>query len=229
MFLKRKNVSIFGIRAVGKSSYLAMLIHVLSHTPHVFDFYIPDTVAAGYITNLMRWILRGEGPPPSKVGERMLIPVRIKIDRKNFEIKTYDLAGEDIERMGETFKQLIDIGDGYIFLIEPTPDPDKKVTQVWLIYRFVEYLTKGFSKKVGKPVAFTFTKNDIYNIKNAEKHFWEYTGVVFNLAHILNRLKKYAFFAVSAFGGDLETLKAQGKQPKPIDVEKPFFWVINNL
>jgi len=204
-----------------------MLINKLSKMMNISNMHI--LAGLDYYMRMMNWILRGEGPPPTKLAERLLIHVRMKIDGQTVEVRTYDLAGAEIERMGETFRALIDIGNGYIFLIEPSPDPDRKVTQVWLIYRFIEYLTQGFEKVVKKPIAFVFTKNDLYGIKNPEQFFWTYTSPVFNLAQTFYKLKKFAFFAVSAFGGDLETLRMQGKEIQPINIEKPFFWLINNV
>jgi len=223
---KKRQISVFGVRAVGKTTYLVMLINKLSKMLNVSNMHILSGL--DYYMRMMNWILRGEGAPPTKVEERLLIHVKMKVDGQTVEVRTYDLAGSEIERMGETFRALIDVGDGYIFLVEPSTDPDRKVVQVWLIYRFIEYLTQGFRKVVKKPIAFVFTKNDLYGIKEPEQFFWKYTSPVFNLAQTFHKLKKFNFFAVSAFGGDLETLRAQGKDPKPVDIEKPFFWLIEN-
>ncbi len=221
---KKRQVSIFGIRAVGKTTYLVMLINRLSKMLNVSNMHILSGL--DYYMRMMNWILRGEGAPPTKTEERLLIHVRMKVDGQKVEVRTYDLAGAEIERMGDTFRALIDVGDGYIFLVEPSPDPDKKVIQVWLIYRFIEYLSDNFRKMIKKPIAFVFTKNDLYGIKDPEKFFWNYTAPVYNLAQIFRQIKKYNFFAVSAFGGDLETLRAQGRDPEPVNIEKPFFWVV---
>lgn len=223
---KKRQISVFGIRAVGKTTYLVMLINRLSKMLNVSNMHI--LAGLDYYMRMMNWILRGEGAPPTKVEERLLIHVRMKVDGQTVEVRTYDLAGSEIERMGETFRALIDIGHGYIFLVEPSPDPDKQVVQVWLIYRFLEYITQNFKKAVKKPIAFVFTKNDLYGIKSPEEYFWKYTSPVYNLAQVFHKIKKYNFFAVSAFGGDLETLRAQGKEPQPINIEKPFFWLIEN-
>ncbi len=224
---KPRNISVFGIRGVGKTAYLIMLINKLSRMMAIHDIKIHSGLE--YYMEMMRWILKGEGPQPTKPGERLIIHVSMRINGKKLEVKTYDLAGGEIQRMGPTFRALIDIGDGYLFLIEPSPDPDMRVTQVWLIYRFVEYLTQNFNKKTNKPVAFVFTKNDIYGIKDPQQEFLKYTNPVFNLIHVLRKIKKCAFFAVSSFGGDLETLRMQGKEIQPINVERPFLWLIKNI
>jgi len=224
---RARNISIFGIRGVGKTAYLVMLINKLSKMMTVRDIKIHSGL--DYYMEMMRWILRGEGPQPTKPGERLIIHASLRINGRKLEIKTYDLAGGEIQRMGPTFRALIDIGEGYLFLIEPSPDPDLRVTQVWLMYRFIEYLTQGFNKKTNRPIAFVFTKNDLYGINNPQQAFWQYTNPVFNTMHILKNVKKFAFFAVSAFGGDPETLRMEGKEIKPIDVEKPFLWLIENM
>ncbi len=226
LFRRSKSISIFGIRAVGKTAYLVMLINQLSKMVNIRDMHFHSGL--DYYMKMMQWILRGDGPQPTKPADRILIHIKMKIENKSVEIRTLDVAGGDIENMGEVFKMLIEGGDGYIFLVEPTPDPERKVTQVWLIYKLVEYLTQGFKYKVKKPLAIAFTKNDIYGIKDPKKFFLEYTKPVYNLEQVLTRVKKHEFFAISSYGGDLEELKMQGLEPKPVDVEKPFLWVVEN-
>ena len=226
LFTRSKSISIFGMRAVGKTAYLVMLINQLSQMVNIRDMHFES--GWDYYMKMMSWILRGEGPQPTKPADRVLIHVKMKIEGKKVEIRTLDVAGSDIEKMGEVFKTLIEGGDGYIFLVEPTPDPERRVTQVWLIYKMIEYLTQGFKSRVKKPLAIALTKNDIYGIKNPRKFFTEYTKPVFNLEQILSKLRKYEFFAISSYGGDLEELKMQGKNPTPIDVEKPFLWIVAN-
>lgn len=224
--LSRKNISVFGVRAVGKTAYLIMLVNRLSNLEMVRDLHILEGM--DYYMKMMEWIQKGEGPPPTKPADRVLLHIRMRLNGKKVDIKTLDVSGFDVQSMGEAFKGLIEIGDGYIFLIEPTQDPERRVTQVWLIYKLVEYITSGFEKDSKKPLAITFTKNDLYNVEDPEKFFVEYTRPIYNLKQILNRIKKHSFFAVSAYGGDLEELRMRGETPNPVEVEKPFLWIIEN-
>lgn len=211
---------------MGKTAYLVMLIKQLSNLVNIRDLHFE--AGLDYYMRMMQWILRGDGPQPTKPADRILIHIKMKVDGKKVEIRTLDVAGGDIERMGELFRNLIESGDGYIFLVEPTQDAEKRVTQIWLIYKLVEHITQGFKVKSKKPLAIAFTKNDIYGIKNPRKFFIEYTKPVFNLLQVLSWMKNFEFFAISSYGGDLEELRMRGKNPQPIDIEKPFFWVIEN-
>ncbi len=222
----KKNISIFGVRAVGKTAYLIMLVNQLSNLDIVRDLHILEGM--DYYMKMMEWIQKGEGPPPTKPADRVLLHIRMRLDGKKVDIRTLDVSGYDIQSIGEAFKGLIEVGDGYIFLVEPTQEPERRVTQVWLIYKLVEYLTMGFEKDSKKPLAITFTKNDLYKIEEPDKFFVEYTRPIYNLKQILNRIRKHEFFAVSSYGGDLEELRMNGKTPTPIDVEKPFLWIIEN-
>ncbi|MCD6491714.1 MAG: GTPase domain-containing protein [Candidatus Njordarchaeia archaeon] len=224
---RKKSISIFGIRAVGKTAYISMLVNILSNQQNIKKLRVLS--GYDYYMQMMNWILRGEGPPPNKTYERLLIHLSMEVDGKKIELRTYDVAGGDIERMGDVFKALIDVGDGYLFLVEPTRDPDKHVTQVKLIYKLIEYLTEKFKKRTKKPLALAFTKNDIYGIKDPKKAFFEYTVPVFNLSQVFYYLKNYEFFAVSAFGGDLEQIRSEGRTATPIDIEKPFFWLLKQI
>ena len=226
IFRRSRSVSIFGIRAVGKTAYLVMLINQLSKMVNIKDMHFHS--GFDYYMKMMSWILKGDGPQPTKPADRILIHIKMKVDGKAIEIRTLDVAGGDIEKMGEVFKALIEGGDGYIFLVEPTQEPERRVTQVWLIYKLIEYLTQGFKTRVNKPLAIAFTKNDIYGIKEPQKFFVEYTKPVYNLEQVLARIKKHEFFAISSYGGDLEELKMEGKSPTPVDVEKPFLWITEN-
>jgi len=203
-----------------------MLINQLSRLVNIKDMHFQSGL--DYYLRMMQWILRGDGPQPTKPADRVLIHIKMKVDGKTVEIRTLDVAGGDIERMGEVFKALIEGGDGYIFLIEPTQEAERRVTQIWLIYKLIEYVTQGFKNRANKPLAIAFTKNDIYGIDNPRKFFVEYTKPVYNLQQVLGWVKKHEFFAISSYGGDLEELRMQGKTPQPVNVDKPFFWVVEN-
>ena len=108
-------------------------------------------------------------------------------------------------------------------------DDEISVGECKLVYKLIEYLTEKFKKRTKKPLALAFTKNDIYGIKDPKKAFFEYTVPVFNLSQVFYYLKNYEFFAVSAFGGDLEQIRSEGRTATPIDIEKPFFWLLKQI
>lgn len=234
MFRRKKALAILGCRGVGKTTYLCMLIKQLSDCGQIS----PPRLLEGrdYFFAVQRSLYVGEaggiGPPPTKPASVYYFRIRVEFEfnGRKYEITTLDLPGFEVERLGEVTRRLLSASDGILFLIEPSPDPELRVRQTQTVYKMLEWLTQFWRKRVKKPLAFVFTKNDIYQIKNPARAFYEYTREVYNVLGLISRyVERYEFFACSALGAPLDELRARGELPRPIAVELPFLWVLRHL
>ena len=222
-------IGILGARGVGKTTYLVMLLRNLSNLTSIS----PPRFKEGeeYFFAVFRALFEYGAPPPTKPSVYYFrIRVEFEADGKKYELSTIDLPGGEIERLSSYCKRLLDSAHGLIILIEPINDYMFKIVQVRTFYKILEYLSLNWKKRIKKPIAITFSKNDIYNITNPAKTFWDYTRDVFNLMRLVEYyVEKFAFFTVSSLGAPLEELRNKGEMPKPIRVEEPFLWVIKQL
>jgi len=229
MFRRRRIIGILGNKGVGKTTYLVMLLKTLSNLKRI----TPPRFEEGeeYFFAIQRALFEHGAPPSTKPASYYFkIRAKFEADGKKYELITVDLPGGEIERLGPYCRKLIDYSHGIIFLIEPINDAIIRISQVKTIYRILDYMSSNWRRKIKKPIAIAFSKNDIYNINDPAKTFWEYTSPIYNLVRLMEiYVEKYAFFAISSLGAPLEELRSKGLLPAPKDVEKPFLWIISNL
>ena len=232
-----KRIALFGHRAVGKTTLLAMFYRQAS-TGQVPGLRLAavDPASAEYLAEKIAQIESGE-PPAGTLAETEL-KLRLYHGPARFDLIFKDYQGEDVTLgLDEPIQRFFADSDAVLLCLDPegsTSAVERRRRQQEVENLLERYIEKSDDGTVGRPVALLLTKFDrlmargegIDGLESVERVVEARYGMT---RHALARhVKNGAMFAVSSYGrGSID-----GRPPAelaPLGLEGPLTWIAEQL
>jgi GTPase SAR1 family protein len=234
--ISAKRVALFGHRAVGKSTLLAMFYREASHgrVPGL-RLAAADPATADYLGDRIAQLESGE----PLAGTLADVPLRLRLyrDQSRIDLVLYDYQGEDVELgshapIHEFFAEC----DAILLCLDgeaTTRAADRRRRQLEIEQLIEGWVESTPEARCERPLALVVTKYDRVLARNGPPpdEVDELVEDRFGMTtHAMKRhLPRTRSFAVSAFGVDAES---DGKPPlslRPLGLDKPLQWLAAQL
>lgn len=243
-------ISVVGDTNVGKTTYLGMLLDVLSKRPRDLEA-VPKGVYSINLQEMVITHLAARQFPMKTASEpdtwhwAYYQVTHRKRREKFYDLVMPDLAGEALAAELDnphTFQVIVNLlsrSAGIILLLDAERAAAGRQHQDFFALKVASYIDdlqgSKRGRKVRKPIAFALCKSDRCPECFDDAHRFAETNLnrLWNLCH--SRFDRFAFFACSVVGGLCYTDGGDGSRiDYPLHVEprgvlEPFVWVINQL